>query len=125
MKQVVLVGIGGFVGSVFRFVVVEWFGQWLIGFPAGTLVVNVTGSFVLGFLVSLNATPFAVPTEYRLFFGTGLLGAFTTFSAFSQESLGLASDGRWHAFAGNLFGSVAMGIAACIAGATLARVAAR
>lgn len=88
MKQIWLVGIGGFLGTLCRAGVSFLFP--FILFPWGTLIVNVTGSFLLGFLFAL-CTRFPQLEKWRLALGTGLLGSYTTFSAWSAEMLQMKS----------------------------------
>jgi CrcB protein len=118
-----LVGLGGALGSVARF--------WLSGlvasqigetFPWGTLVINVTGSFVIGFFATLTGPDgrvFAGSTT-RQFVMTGLCGGYTTFSSFSLQTLNLARDGEWLRAGGNITGSVAL----CLVAVWLGHVAA-
>ncbi|HEY5992527.1 MAG TPA: fluoride efflux transporter CrcB [Candidatus Udaeobacter sp.] len=102
MLSYLLVGIGGAIGSVARFwvsgLIATRFGQ---TFPLGTLVVNVTGSFVIG-LFSAFSEPegrWLVNPSFRQFFMIGICGGYTTFSSFSLQTLALAQEGEWfHAF---------------------------
>lgn len=86
MQGIIAVAAGGMVGAVCRYLVViaatKVFGH---GFPLGTLIVNVVGSFVMGVLVELMALGWNVSQEVRLFLMVGLLGSFTTFSTFSLD----------------------------------------
>jgi CrcB protein len=93
-----VVAIGGAFGSVARFwvsgTIAERFGE---TFPAGTLLVNVTGSFIIGFFAALtgpDGRALASPT-FRQFFMIGLCGGYTTFSSFSLQTLALAREGEW------------------------------
>jgi CrcB protein len=90
-----LIGLGGALGSVLRFVLGGWIQRVTPGsFPAGTLVVNVTGCLAIGFLGTLFAFPGPVQIreEYRLAILVGILGGFTTFSSFGRETFDLAVD---------------------------------
>ena len=94
MSSVLLVGLGGALGSMARYLMVLGVGRWLgTGFPWGTLSVNLIGCFLMGLLTALFTGPLPVSAETRLFFTTGILGGFTTFSAFSAESLALLEKG--------------------------------
>ena len=92
------VGLGGALGSVARFwasgFVARHFGE---TFPFGTLVVNVTGSFVIGFFSTLTGPDgrWLVAPQGRTFFMIGVCGGYTTFSSFSLQTLDLARDGEW------------------------------
>ena len=94
MIGVVLVAVGGAIGSVGRYYVAGAVERWLgaaigAGFPYGTLGVNVIGSAVLGLLVALLSAVFTTTPEIRLFLVVGVLGGFTTFSAFSLDVVAL------------------------------------
>ncbi|MEZ4417114.1 MAG: fluoride efflux transporter CrcB [Gemmatimonadota bacterium] len=118
LSQLLLVGTGGFLGSV---------GRYLVGvlayrlvpiqvFPLGTLVVNIVGCFgigVMGRMVELQGSP---DPSLRLFVLVGLLGGFTTFSAFAAESVGLAQAGHPGRAALNVALQVVVGLAAAWAG---------
>jgi CrcB protein len=94
MKVIVAVALGGALGAVGRYLVVTGFAAWLgLGFPYGTLTVNVVGSFVMGVLVEVSAQNWTPAPEVRAFFMIGLLGAFTTFSAFSSDVIALYTRG--------------------------------
>ena len=88
-------------------------------FPFGTVVVNVTGSFVLGLVVGL-ATYQGLEADVRTVVGTGFIGAYTTFSSFSYETFGLFEDRAISAALVNALGSVALGLVAATAGFALA-----
>ena len=115
-----MVGIGGFLGANARYVVGGWITRhWDTQFPWGTFVINVTGSFLLGVLLAvLNARPTA-SAHYRLFFAVGFLGAYTTFSTFSYETLRLAQDQRVVTALLNITGSVLLGLIGVVLGAYL------
>lgn len=116
MNRLLLVAAGGAVGASARYAVsgaVTAFG----GIPAGTLVVNVLGSFLLGLVMYDSVYLGALGPETRVLFGVGVLGAFTTFSTFSYESFALLEEGDAALFAGN----VLLNVAACLAAVFLAR----
>jgi CrcB protein len=100
--------LGGALGTLARFgvsgFVAHHFGE---TFPWGTLVVNVSGSFVIGFFATLTGTEgrFLVGGTTRQFVMTGILGGFTTFSSFSLQTLALARDGEWLRAGANTAGS--------------------
>ena len=111
---------GGAIGAVARHLSTVWIvGTTPEDFPWGTAIINVTGSFLLGFaLVSMSARP--VSDEVRGFVTVGLLGAFTTFSTFSQETVTLLQAGYYVRAAVYVLGSVSVGLLAVVAGAALA-----
>lgn len=89
-------------------------------FPVGTLAINVTGGLLMGVLAGVLART-AAGEPWRLFLGVGVLGGFTTFSAFSLDAVLLAERGQWMAAAGYVAASVIGSIAALVAGLALAR----
>lgn len=103
------VAAGGALGTVARYflsgVVANAFGQ---TFPWGTLLINVTGSFIIGFFATLTSPDgrFLVSATERQFVMTGICGGYTTFSSFSLQTLNLMNDGEWLYAAGNVAGSV-------------------
>jgi fluoride exporter len=107
-----LIALGGALGSVLRYLMVS-----AIGAPLGTLAVNVLGSFVIGVLfVLLDAR-----TGWQLLLMTGLLGGFTTFSAFSLDTLKLVEQGQVLQAVGYVLGSVVLSLAAVALGVALTR----
>jgi len=95
MNQIIAIALGGACGAVVRFLVSTGLYQWLgRGFPYGTLVVNVLGSFLLGLLTeALILQRIAIGLEYRAAILVGFIGAFTTFSTFSLETIYLIEQG--------------------------------
>ena len=117
------VGMGGFLGANTRYLVTVWAAE-RIGatFPYGTMLINVTGSFVIGlFLFAFGERILQYP-YYRLFFATGFLGAYTTFSTFSFDTLILMQQQNWAGVAVNIGASVGLGLLGVIAGAVLGRL---
>ena len=105
------IAIGSALGGTARFAlsgfVARAFGE---TFPWGTLIINVTGSFAIGFFNTLTGPDgrWFVSSQGRLFFMTGICGGYTTFSAFSLQTLNLAREGEWLHAGGNIAGSVAL-----------------
>jgi fluoride exporter len=98
MVNYLWVAIGGALGSVFRFGLSNLAAHsWGSNFPWGTLFINITGSFAICFFGTLTGSDgrWLVSPGGRLFFMTGICGGYTTFSAFSLQTLDLAQDGRW------------------------------
>lgn len=125
MLRLLLVCVGGAVGSGLRYLVSGWSLQVLgATFPWGTLVVNVSGSFLLGFLMELGARTEAISPDLRIALSTGVLGGFTTYSTFNYESLQMMRDGEWLWAAVNMTATVAGALAAAVLGILLARVVA-
>lgn len=114
MQSIVLVGLGGFIGSIARYLlgglVLQMTAQ--DRFPAGTFVVNVLGCLVIGLLAGAFERHPGFGPDVRLFLFTGLLGGFTTFSAFGLETLYLLRRGDTCIAVLYVLGSVTLGLAA-------------
>lgn len=116
------VGIGAFLGANARY----WIGGWAAErfgtvFPYGTFLINVSGSFVVGFLAAFFAER-AFSPNWRLFLMVGFLGGYTTFSSYSYEALRLFEEGAYLLGAVYWFGSPVVGLAGCLAGVVLGRL---
>ncbi len=116
------VSAGGLLGANARYVVGHWItDRWRSDFPWATLLINVSGCFVLGFYLTLMTERLPGRSTTRLFIATGFLGAYTTFSTFSYEGARLLQAGdAWRALA-YLMASIVIGLAATAAGMILAR----
>ena len=124
MKAFLLVFLGAGAGGALRHAVGLAATRWLgTGFPYGTLAVNVIGGLVVGALVEWFALRFDPGQSWRIFLVTGLLGGFTTFSAFSLDFATLWEDGRLGIALGYAVASVVLSLAAIFAGLWLARAA--
>ncbi len=116
MTQTLAIAAGGALGAVLRF----WSAQWVYallgrGFPYGTLAVNLLGSFLMGLLFVLLVERLSVDGTWRAFLLVGLLGAYTTFSTFSMETLQLILEGEGGKALANILASVLL----CLGGAWL------
>jgi CrcB protein len=109
---IVLVGIGGLIGAVLRFAVSG--ATTTDRFPYGTLIVNVVGSFLLGLILFSYAYHGQISTEWRVFFGIGILGAFTTMSTFSMETVSFLEESEYLKASANIVLNVAGSIGAVI-----------
>ena len=96
MKTLILIGIGGFLGAIFRYLVSGYVYQWTkaADFPFGTLVVNLLGCLLIGFLTFLAESHGLFTSESRAFLIVGLLGSLTTYSTFGKETMNLMQDGE-------------------------------
>lgn len=121
MKWLALLA-GGGIGASLRYALSVWVDQRLVSsFPWGTLLVNLIGSFLIGVLVSVFEQRGLTSPALRLFWITGVLGAFTTFSTFSLETMRLLDAGRLYLASANVAGSVVVCVLAAFAGIALAR----
>jgi CrcB protein len=117
-----LIGIGGFLGANARYLVAGWITARLgASFPYGTLVINISGSFILGFFL-IFISERLVHANWRLFFAIGFLGAYTTFSTFSFENFALIQERSYVLALVNMLGSVFLGLVAVVAGIIVARL---
>jgi CrcB protein len=122
MIPVLFVALGGALGSVARYGVnVATARAFGFGFPWGTLTVNVVGGLVMGLLAAVFALKAEAPPEVKLFLMTGVLGGFTTFSAFSLDAVVLWERGQPGIAAAYVAASVALSIGALFAGLALGR----
>ncbi|MBF9252250.1 fluoride efflux transporter CrcB [Pontibacter sp. 172403-2] len=122
MKAILLVFLGGGLGSVCRYLANRWVVSMITSvFPAGTFLVNIVGCFLIGFLVFFTARTGADATAWRLLLVTGFCGGFTTFSSFSFENIQLMGDHQVLIFLLYLLLSIALGLGATYVGILVAR----
>lgn len=124
MIKIAVVGLGGFAGAIFRYLLsgaVHSLFQ-ASSFPFGTLVVNVTGCFIIGFGGGLIESRQFFSPELRAFLFVGILGSFTTFSTFGLETFNLAKNGQWFSSVGNIGFSIVFGLLAVLAGNMASRL---
>ncbi len=122
MLRFLLIGAGGFAGANLRYLLQLWTAsRWGASFPYGTLIINVSGSFALGFFIALVTERIAPSPNWRYLIAVGLLGGYTTFSSFTVETLTLAQAGRWLPATLYLLGNVGLGLIAAFGGMALAR----
>lgn len=122
MLNILLVALGGAIGSVARYLVGLW-GVRLAGvnFPWGTLTVNVVGAFLIGLMVETIARRFDASPEMRVFIVTGIIGGFTTWSSFTLDAVVLFERGAVGLAAVYLLASLLVSFAAIFAGLALGR----
>src|SRR3990172_2073762 len=115
--KLLYVGIGGFLGAIARYLIGGWImGSGRFAFPWGTLVINVTGSFVLGLFFALAIERYGIDGFWRPFFAIGFLGAYTTFSTFSLETMNLVESGSFLLATLNVLASAVFSIAGAMVG---------
>lgn len=119
MKLVLLVGVGSFIGGTLRYLATQFIqNKFLSAFPYGTLGVNIAGCFLIGLVFGLSEKT-NLGAEWRLFLAAGFCGGFTTFSAFSNETLALLRDGQFWSAALYVIASVFWGLLATFTGISL------
>ncbi len=120
--KILCIGIGGFLGAIMRYAVAR-FSMFIFGntIPFGTFIVNVIGSFILGYFYTVTMERVFLPDYWRFAISVGFLGAFTTFSTFSVETLMLFEDGAYMWGLINIFANVFLSLAAAFFGISLAR----
>jgi len=117
MQAVLLVFVGGGIGSLLRYALSRWVNNTVIShFPFGTFIVNMIGCFFIGFIIFYTERYQENVQEWRLLLVTGLCGGFTTFSAFSMENVQLLTDGRISVAFLYTIGSVVLGFLATYGG---------
>ena len=120
--NLLIAGAGGFLGTVARYLVALWVGQkWGRSFPLGTFCVNISGSFLIGLLMTLLAERLFADPRWRIFLVIGFLGGYTTFSSFEYETGRLLADAEWLIASANVVFSVLFGLIAVKLGEIIAR----
>jgi CrcB protein len=121
MANVLWVGVGGFIGSVFRYTLSGFVQEWTKrdDFPVGTLTVNILGCLIIGFLSQLAEARGAFSPETRAFVIIGILGGFTTFSSFGNETINLLRDGEGSLAFINVAAQLMLGLGAVWLGRTM------
>jgi CrcB protein len=120
---IILIAAGGAAGAVSRYLVDTLVSERFGGaFPLGTVVINLSGSFLLGLLFALAVEEARLPSEVRPALMIGFLGAYTTFSTLMLESWRLVEDGALALAVANLAGSMILGVVAVVAGMAIGRV---
>jgi CrcB protein len=118
MRNLLFIGIGGFCGAVLRYLISGGVQKWSqsVDFPYGTLVVNSVGCLLIGMLTRLDEMRSLLSPELRFFILIGLLGAFTTYSTFSNEAMNLINDRRFNLAVFYLGAHLILGLGAVMLG---------
>jgi fluoride exporter len=120
MRPLIFIGIGGGLGSIFRYLIQVFIGRHIpLVFPVGTFLVNCFGCFLIGLFYALASKYSWFGPEWRLFLITGICGGFTTFSTFSYDGLYLLRQGSTLSFLFYTLGTVVLGMLATFAGVAL------
>ncbi len=122
MMKILLVGFGGFAGAISRYLLQLLIPHTIGGFPWGTFLANVIGSFFIGIIYGLAEEHKIMTQEFRLFLAIGFCGSFTTFSTFAAENLNLFQLGTYGPLTANIVLSVVLGIAAVFGGIAITRI---
>lgn len=122
MKDILVISIGAIVGANARWILSRYAAR-LIGpaFPYGTLFINVTGSFIVGFFMAWTAERVLIDPRWRLLIVVGFCGAFTTFSSFAFETMSFFEHGQWLLMWTNFLSNNLLCLGAALAGMALAR----
>lgn len=122
IKNILLVGLGGGIGSIFRYLCQRWVAySYPHQYPWGTFAVNITGCLLIGIFWGLTFKSFNATENWKLFLMTGLCGGFTTFSAFTLEGNNLLRENRIGLFFLYIAGSVILGLLATYLGMKMSR----
>lgn len=123
MDSFLLISTGAIIGANLRYFIQDWAAQRLgTSFPYGTLIINITGSLILGFFMTVATERFLIDPRWRVMISLGVLSSFTTFSTYTFESMALIQAGQWQLGVVNLVGSVLLGVFAAILGIFLGRL---
>ncbi|HTD24389.1 MAG TPA: fluoride efflux transporter CrcB [Terriglobales bacterium] len=122
MQAYLWVSLGAILGAGFRYFLSRYVAKVLSPtFPYGTLIINVSGSLVLGFFLIWTTERVLADPRWRLFIAIGFCGSFTTFSSYAFETFAYMEQGQWHLMAANILANNILCLAAVIGGAALAR----
>lgn len=117
MKTLLVIAIGGAIGSVGRYLLSVYMARHVpVAYPLGTMLVNLSGCLLIGLLYGLASRHAWLTVEWRLFLITGICGGYTTFSSFSYESIALVKQGNYTYFFLYVLGSVVLGLLATAGG---------
>jgi len=123
VERLLLISLGGAIGTALRYVTstlaARWFGA---EFPYGTLIVNLSGAFVIGLVQEVGTAGLLIPDNVRLFLTTGMMGGLTTYSTFSYETVRLMEVNSWHQAWINIFVTTVICLSLCFLGIAAGRL---
>jgi fluoride exporter len=123
LRTIILVGSGGFIGSVMRYLIQYYMEKSMMStFPWGTLIANVAGSFIMGVVFALADKGNLLNAEWRIFLTVGICGGFTTFSAFSYNNFSMLNEKLYGSLLLNIGGNLVFGILAVYLGIVFIRL---
>jgi CrcB protein len=123
LSDVLIISIGAVFGANCRWLISRWAAKFISPvFPFGTLFINVTGSFIVGFFMIWSTQRVLLDPRWRLLIAVGFCGAFTTFSSFAFETMAYFQQGQWMMMAANFVSNNLLCLGAALAGMALARV---
>jgi CrcB protein len=122
VQNVVWISLGAILGANARYFLSRWAARSLSpAFPYGTLIINVTGSFVIAVFLFYTSERVLVDPRWRMLVAIGFCGAYTTFSSYAFETMYYFQQGHWYLFAANILANNILCLAAVLAGAALAK----
>jgi CrcB protein len=122
VERALLITFGGAIGTLLRYIAsllaARWFGT---EFPYGTLIVNLSGAFVIGLVQQLGTEALVIPDNTRFFLTTGMMGGLTTYSTFSYETVRLMEIGAWNQAWVNIVVTTVVCLSLCFLGMAIGR----
>ena len=123
MQAFLWISLGAILGANARYLLSRWVARTVTAsFPYGTMLINVSGSLLLGFFMIWTTERVLADPRWRLLIAIGFCGAYTTFSSYAFETMAYFEQGNWGLLAWNIVGNNLLSLAAVLAGAALARV---
>jgi fluoride exporter len=117
METFLIIGLGGFIGANLRYLVSGWAAERFgTAFPWGTLIINFSGSALLGVFIAWITAHVTLDPRLRLFIAVGFFGAYTTFSTYAVDSIMLLQSGNWTSVLGNILGTNLLCLVGALAG---------
>jgi len=122
VERALLITFGGAIGTLLRYLTSLAAARWFDSeFPYGTLIVNLSGAFIIGVVQQLGAEQALIPDSARLFLTTGMMGGLTTYSTFSYETVRLMESGAWHQAWINVLVTTVVCLSLCFLGMAIGR----